>query len=56
MASTMRGRPWPAFTHHRVARPSSTCLPSAVVKCMSFADTTSFGFALKRRLSVNGIQ
>jgi hypothetical protein len=31
IASTMRGRPWPAFTHHSVARPSSTCLPSAVV-------------------------
>jgi hypothetical protein len=56
IASTMRGRPWPAFTHHSVARPSSTCRPSAVVKYMSFAAVTSFGFALKRRLSVNGIQ
>ena len=56
IASTMRGRPWPAFTHHSVARPSSTCLPSAVVKYMSFAAVTSLGFALKRRLSVNGIQ
>jgi hypothetical protein len=31
IASTMRGRQWPAFTHHSVARPSSTCFPPSVV-------------------------
>jgi hypothetical protein len=52
----MRGRAWPAFTHHRPATPSSTWRPSGVQKCMPEALASRRGAFLNWRFAVNGIQ
>ena len=52
IASMIGLRPWPAFTHHRPAVPSSTSRPSGVQYITPSARASSLGACLKARLAV----
>ncbi len=56
MARTIRGSPWPAFTHHRPARVSRICRPSEREVVHALRAANSRGECLNARLGVKGIQ
>src|SRR5690606_7938505 len=56
IASTMRGRAWPALQHHRPAVPSRIWRPPTSRQYMPSAAASRRGRRLNRWLAVNGLQ